>query len=252
MLRAIVQLTDILEWTSPGSGSEKALMDGRGNPRTYDVILYHIPPFVSIGDKAGRRDPVLHDEELARWERTHTHARTSAHACPRVSSCSCPALTLTRFRAMHCRQGRLLMARSVALPLMCCRSSSPRVELCSVTSFPAGKRSMMPVGFLHCLDRRPSFCFADTPTGQLDSINFADGACNADEVRSKDVALEMMDGLTRLANPAAFCGPTADAICDGSTPLANPAPVPVCGQSTADSTAPDDGTGSCFVAGASC
>jgi hypothetical protein len=46
-------------------------------------------------------------------------------------------------------------------------------------------------------------------------------------------------------------GPTADTICDGSTPEADPAPVPVCGQiNPADPSAPFDGVGSCLVGGA--
>ncbi len=58
MLRAIVQLTNILEWTSPDKGSATALLDSLGVPRQYDVILYYFPPFVNIEDKEGKTDPV--------------------------------------------------------------------------------------------------------------------------------------------------------------------------------------------------
>jgi hypothetical protein len=58
MLRAMVQVTNILEWTSPETGSDTALLDSTGAPRQYDVIVYYIPPFVNIEDKEGKMDPV--------------------------------------------------------------------------------------------------------------------------------------------------------------------------------------------------
>ena len=61
MLRAMVQVTNILQWTSPEIGSDKALLDSAGAPRQYDVIVYYIPPFVNIEDKEGKNDPVSLD-----------------------------------------------------------------------------------------------------------------------------------------------------------------------------------------------
>jgi hypothetical protein len=144
MLRAIVQLTDILQWTSPDSGSATALLDSLGAPRQYDVILYYIPPFVNIEDREGKNDPVSVQSagcccnDCRRF--LELLSESYSDAVPSVLTRPNPIV-----RAMHYKHGRLLMARSAGLPLMCCRSSSPRVESCSATSILVIKRLMLQV-----------------------------------------------------------------------------------------------------------
>lgn len=56
LLRTITQVENILQWDSPDSVSKDNADVLKG--KTYDVILYYMPPFVKFDDKDGLSDPV--------------------------------------------------------------------------------------------------------------------------------------------------------------------------------------------------
>jgi hypothetical protein len=56
VLRAIIQVQNILHWDSPESVSKLNGDSLKG--KQYDVILYHEPPFVIWEDREGTADPV--------------------------------------------------------------------------------------------------------------------------------------------------------------------------------------------------